>query len=107
MLATAVFAVVVEVVLRALPLANGWRDSTTSVVVTLGGLFSSPTQLAVTGEEQIRVPGGTYDCWVVSLHADAGDKTLWVSKRDPLVVKSVEPLPSMGNAQLVTVLTRR
>ena len=54
----------------------------------------------------ISVPAGTYDCWVVAVHADVGRGMYWVTKTDPIVVRSVLDVPAMGGAQLVSALTR-
>jgi len=52
------------------------------------------------------VPAVTYDCWVVAVHADVGRGMYWVTKTDPIVVRSVLDVPAMGGAQLVSALTK-
>ena len=55
----------------------------------------------------MRVPAGTFDCWVVAVHADAGRGLYWVTKPDPIVVRSALDVPAMGGAQLVSALSAR
>ncbi len=100
-------APMLETVLRLLPLHTAWEDSATTVSVALNGVTTLPTRIAVIGEDNIRVPAGQFDCWVVSVRA--GDVTrgmYWVTKRDPIVVRSALDVPSMGGAQYVSSLVR-
>ena len=103
---TFVNAAMLETALRLLPLGTGWEDSAATLSVTLSGQTIVPTGLSVLGEDQIKVPAGTFDCWVVAVHADASRGLYWVTKRDPMVVRSVLDVPSLGGAQLVSALTR-
>ena len=95
-----------ETVLRLLPLQLAYEDSANVVSVTLGSNASLPTRFAVIGEDRVRVPAGTFDCWVVSVRADAGRSLYWVTKRDPIVVRAALDVPSVGGAQLIYALTR-
>lgn len=95
-----------ETVLRLLPLQIAYEDSATIVSVTLGSNASLPTRFAVIGEDRVRVPAGTFDCWVVSVRAEAGRSLYWVTKRDPIVVRAALDVPTMGGAQLIYALTR-
>ena len=95
-----------ETVLRLLPLQVAYEDSANVVSVTLGSNASLPTRFAVIGEDRVRVPAGTFDCWVVSVRADAGRSLYWVTKRDPIVVRAALDVPSLGGAQLIYALTR-
>jgi hypothetical protein len=103
---TMISSAMLETVLRLLPLTTGWEDSTTTLSIALNGNTVIPTRLSVIGEDRVRVPAGTYDCWVVAVHADAGRGLYWVTKTDPIVVRSVLDVPAMGGAQLVSALTR-
>jgi hypothetical protein len=103
---TLITSAMLETVLRLLPLQVGWEDSTTTLSISLNGNSVIPTRLSVIGEDRVRVPAGTYDCWVVAVHADAGRGLYWVTKTDPIVVRSVLDVPAMGGAQLVSALTR-
>jgi hypothetical protein len=94
-----------EAELRLLPLQAAWEDSTSTLVVTLGGNTVLPTRISVIGEDRVRVPAGQFDCWVVSVHAgDVARGLYWVTKTDPIVVRSSLDVPTMGGAQLVSAL---
>jgi hypothetical protein len=64
------------------------------------------TRVAVIGEDRVRVVAGTFDCWVVSVPAAPPKGLYWVTKSDPMVVRSTLDVPTMGGAQLVSALTR-
>jgi hypothetical protein len=104
---TLVSAPMLETELRLLPLGPTWDDSTNTLVVTLGTTTTLPTRISVIGEDHVRVPAGEFDCWVVSVHAgDVARGLYWVTKRDPIVVRSSLDVPTMGGAQLVSTLMR-
>jgi hypothetical protein len=103
---TFVSSAMLETVLRLLPLQSTWEDSAATVSVTLGSNTVVPTRMAVIGEDRVRVPAGTFDCWVVSVRADPGRGLFWVTKSDPIVVRSAIDVPSLGGAQLIYALTR-
>lgn len=99
-------AAMLESILRVLPLQTGWEDSTNTLSVVLSGNTVIPTRLSVIGEDRVRVPAGTFDCWVVAVHADQSRGLYWVTKRDPIVVRSALDVPTLGGAQLVSSLMR-
>lgn len=101
-----VSSAMLETVLRLLPFQTTWEDSAAVLSVTPGSNTVMPTRLAVIGEDRVRVPAGTFDCWVVSVRADPGRSLYWVTKRDPIVVRSAMDVPSLGTAQLIYSLTR-
>lgn len=103
---TLVSGAMLETVLRLLPLQVAWEDSIPTLSVTVGSNAVVPTRLAVIGEDRVRVPAGEFDCWVVSVHADATKGLYWVTKTDPIVVRSTLDVPMLGGAQLVSALTR-
>lgn len=103
---TMISSAMLETALRLLPLQTAWEDSTTALSITLGNTTIVPVRLAVIGEDRIQVPAGTFDCWVVAVHADAARGLYWVTKRDPEVVRSALDVPTLGGAQLVSALTR-
>jgi hypothetical protein len=104
--AAMVNAAMLETVLRTLPLNSGWEDSTTTLTVSLGGATPLPTRIAVIGEDNIRVPAGQFDCWVVSVRAaDLTRGMYWVTKRDPIIVRSALDVPGLNGAQYVSSLT--
>ena len=51
-------------------LQTGWEDSIAALSITLGRTTVVPSRLAVIGEDRVRVPAGTFDCWVVGGHAE-------------------------------------
>jgi hypothetical protein len=99
-------AAMLETVLRLAPLQTAWEDSTAVVTVSASGNAVLPARLSVIGEDRVRVPAGTFDCWVVSVRADQARGMYWVTKQDPIVVRSTLEVPSLGGAQLVGALTR-
>jgi hypothetical protein len=101
-----VSAGMLEMMLRLAPLETAWEDSTTTLSVSLGGSTVLPTRIAVIGDDRIRVPAGEFDCWVVAVHADPARGLYWVTKHDPVVVRSALDVPALGGAQLVNALTR-
>ena len=103
---TMVSAAMLETALRLLPLQTGWEDSTSVLSLTLSNTSVVPTRLAVIGEDRVRVPAGTFDCWVVAVHADPARGLYWVTKSDHQVVRSALDVPTLGGAQLVSALTR-
>lgn len=102
---TIVNAAMLESILRLLPLQAGWHDSTTTISVLLGATALLPTQLNVIGEDRVQVPAGNFDCWVVAVHAAAAHGLYWVTKSDPIVVRSALDVPTLGGAELVSALT--
>lgn len=95
-----------ELALRTLPLRLDWVDSTGSLSVTMGGVTTIPTTLTVTGEEEIRAPAGTFECWIVGATAGQARATYWVAKRERVVVQSVQYLSTPDNARIVGQLIR-
>lgn len=104
---TFINSAMLETVLRLLPLSPSWEDSALTFTASLGANATVPTRLSVIGEDRVRLPAGTFDCWVVAVHAgDTARGMYWVTKQDPIVVRSALDLPTMGGAQLVEALTR-
>jgi len=105
--ATLVSSAMLETVLRLLPLSVAWEDSASTLSITPASNALVPTRLSVIGEDRVQVPAGMFDCWVVAVHAgDQGRGLYWVTKRDPIVVRSALDVPTLGGAQLVSALTR-
>jgi hypothetical protein len=96
----------VDVIVGAVPLGAEWRDSATVLVVDAGGAAVAPATLAVEGEEQVTVPAGDFDCWIVSLETERGSERLWVTKLGQVVVRSEQVLPELGGATLSRVLVQ-
>ena len=72
-----------ETVLRLLPLSIGWEDSTSIMSVSVSGELDAAGAARVIGEDRVRVPAGTFDCWVVSVRADPARGMYWVTKTRP------------------------
>lgn len=103
---TLVSAAMLQTMLRLLPLQSNWEDSSMSMLsITPAADTVVSTRISVVGDESVQVPAGTFDCWVVAVHADAARGLYWVSKTDPMVVRSVLDVPFMHGAQLVSTLT--
>jgi hypothetical protein len=103
---TIVNGAMLETILRLLPLSIAWEDSASIMSVSVSSNTTLPARLAVIGEDRVRVPAGTFDCWVVSVRADPARGMYWVTKTDPIVVRSAIDVPALGSAQLVSALTR-
>ena len=103
---TMVSGALLETMLRLLPLQTAWEDSMPVLQVGVGSNSVLAARIAVIGEDRVRVPAGTFDCWVVSVHADQTKGLYWVTKSDPIVVRSTLDVPMMGGAQLVSALDR-
>jgi len=103
---TMVSGPMLETVLRLIPFQAGWEDSTGTLSISLNGNVVLPTRLYVVSEDRVRVPAGTFDCWVIAVHADPGRGLYWVTKQDPIVVRTALDVPTLGGAQLVSSLTR-
>lgn len=103
---TLVSGAMLETVLRLLPLQLAWEDSANILSVSVSGNSVLPARVSVIGEDHVRVPAGEFDCWVVSVRADPARGLYWVTKQDPIVVRSAVDVPGLGSAQLVSALER-
>ena len=104
---TLVSGPMLENALRLLPLQASYEDSASTLSVTLNSAIAIPTRISVIGEDRVRVPAGQYDCWVVSVRAgDSARGLYWVTKTDPIIVRSTIDIPGMNGAQFVSSLTR-
>lgn len=99
-------ATMLETALRLLPLQTAWEDSAAVMTVSANGNALLPARLSVIGDDRVRVPAGTFDCWVVAVRADQARGLYWVTKQDAIVVRSTLDVPSLGGAQLVSALVR-
>jgi hypothetical protein len=92
--------------LQLAPLDEGWSSDATLLVADLIGTRLLAARLMVEREEDVTVPAGTFQSWVVSLRTGNADKWIWVSKEHHIVVKSSQTLSQLGGAVLDRVLTR-
>lgn len=84
-----------------LPLAAGWSGRL-NIVNPQGGTVSFT--YAVTGQEKVTVPAGTFDAWKVEMSGPAS-ATLYVARGGP-VVRIVQAVPQMGGASIEGVLAK-
>ncbi len=103
---TVVSGAMLESILRIAPIQIGWEDTVATLSVSLTGASVSPTRMYVVSEDRVRVPAGTFDCWVVAVQSDGSKGLYWITKQDPIVVRSTLDVPALGGAQLVSALTR-
>ena len=103
---TIVSGAMLESILRIAPIQVGWEDTVATLSVSLTGASVSPTRMYVVGEDRVVVPAGTFDCWVVAVQSEGSKGLYWVTKRDPIVVRSTLDVPALGGAQLVSALSR-
>jgi len=91
--------------IACLPLADGY-----SVVfrnVDLQKQKAELKQAKVTGQEEVKVPAGSFKAWKVEVTSATGDPgviTMWVDTASRKVVKTVATLPQMGGAVLTVEL---
>ena len=76
-----------EVMLRLLPLAPGWRATTQMLAAGPQGNLLVPLELSVAGEETVSVPAGSFPSWVVLIRAQNSEQRLWVAKRGRQLVR--------------------
>jgi len=94
------------VYLATVPLSANWQGSVTLLgwaVVPSDVL--QPVQLRVTGEERIRVPAGTFDCWRMTISHSRGVIDYWVRKADGIAVRLVERNTPVGGERVVTLVS--
>jgi dipeptidyl aminopeptidase/acylaminoacyl peptidase len=89
--------------IACLPLADGY--TVTYRNVDLQKQKVQLKQAKVVGQEELKVPAGTFKAWKVELtsaEGDPGSTTIWVDTATRKVLKTVATLPQMGGA-VVTV----
>lgn len=62
-----------------------------------------PAELRVIGEERVRVPAGTFDCWRLTIRHSGGVVDYWVRKSDGIAVRSEQSSPG-GGVRTVTLV---
>lgn len=93
------------VYLSTVPLSAQWRGSVTLLgwaVIPKDVLH--PVELRVTGEERVRVPAGTFDCWRMTIQHSGGVVDYWVRKSDGIAVRLVEKNLPDGGERVVTLV---
>jgi len=93
------------VYLATVPLSVQWQGSVTLLgwaVIPKDVLH--PVELRVTGEERVRVPIGTFDCWRMTIGYSGGTIEYWVRKSDGVAVRLVERNAPTGDERTVTLV---
>jgi hypothetical protein len=93
-------------ILQLSPVDDGWTADAMLLVVGLDSTRVVPGRLTAEREEEVTVPAGTFESWVVSLKTENAEKWLWISKEQRIVVKSSQILTQLNGAVLDRVLTR-
>ena len=74
--------------LQGLPLTRDYRGTVNGVALGWQETYLiTAVDLAVTGEERVTVPAGTFDCWRVQVGPMEGLVTLWVAKDGQWLVR--------------------
>ena len=101
---TMVTGTMLEMYLRLLPLAPGYKGSLTIGALSPMGTQLAPVSVAVVGEENATVPAGTFPSYVVTLTGQGSEQKVWVNKATKEVVKINAAFAQMPGAKIETVL---
>jgi hypothetical protein len=104
---TMVTGTMLEMYLRLLPLAPGYKGSLTIGALSPMGTQLAPVNVAVVGEEVATVPAGTFPSYVVTLTGQGSEQKVWVNKATKEVVKINAAFAQMPGAKIETVLMAR
>lgn len=74
-------AATLPMIVRALPLARGYATQLNAFLPIVGQL--DRVTVSVVGDEQVTVPAGAYDAWVVTLDTGDAVSRLWIAKAAP------------------------
>jgi hypothetical protein len=101
---TMVTGTMLEMYLRLLPLAPGYKGALTIGALSPTGTQLAPVNVAVIGEEDATVPAGTFPSYVVTLTGQGSEQKVWVNKATKEVVKINAAFAQMPGAKIETVL---
>ena len=101
---TMVTGTMLEMYLRLLPLAPGYKGSLTIGALSPAGTQLAPVAVTVVGEETATVPAGTFPCYIVTLGGQGSEQRVWVNKATREVVKLSAAFAQMPGAKIETVL---
>lgn len=104
---TMVTGTMLEMYLRLLPLAPGYKGSLTIGALSPMGTQLAPVAVAVVGEETATVPAGVFPSYVVTLTGQGSEQRVWVNKATREVVKINAAFAQMPGAKIETVLMAR
>ncbi len=93
-----------ELAIGAMPLEPGYATTVHQLDVMRGA--TTPVRVAVTGTEEVTVPGGTFDAWVVTTTPENGaTSTFWMDRASHRAVKAELSMgPQMGGATATMAL---
>lgn len=85
------------------PLDRSWRGRVTVLgwAVVPNDVMRSAT-LRVTGEEEVRVPAGRFDCWRLEVAYSGGSFAYWIRKADGIAIRTEERQRD-GGRRIVTL----
>jgi len=95
--------VLAPVYFASIPLSRQWQGRVTLLgwAVVPNDVLSS-VELRVTGEEQVQVPAGRFDCWKLDVRYAGGDFSYWIRKSDGIAVRLQEHQQD-GTERIVTL----
>ena len=96
-----------ESALTLIPLHAGWTGTVRQLVPGPAGMMVAPITLAVTGEDTVTVPAGTYPAWALSASTGGTDQLLWVSKADGRLLRVRATPPQVSDLTYETVLVEQ
>src|SRR5919107_82092 len=96
-----------EVYLRMMPLKTGWTGHVEMSAPGPQGNVLIPVAIAVTGEESVTVPAGTFPCYVISIKGQGTEQRAWVSRNTRDIVKVSAVFTQPAGASFETVLVAK
>ena len=96
-----------EIYLRMMPLKTGWKGNMEMSAVGPRGNVLIPVTIAVSGEETVTVPAGTFPCYVITIKGQGTEQKAWVSKNTRDIVKVAALFTQPAGASLETVLVSK
>lgn len=95
-----------EPVIATLPLAQGWKDSATTLFVGPHDHARVVMQMEIVGQDSVEVPDGTYDCWMMNLQVGETQEHLWIRKSDRVLIKQDTPVAGIAAAKVQLLLAQ-
>ena len=94
----------VEGLLSASSLGVHWSATARMTAIGRDGSGMVSIALRTVGQEQIGVPDGVFDAWVLALTLGTSEETLWVRKSDGVVLREEVPVSGMAGAKVQMLL---
>lgn len=79
-----------EAALQTVAFHAGWATEASMIVVDLDTARTFTLQLTVEREEQVEIPAGIFDAWVVSARAGHARRSFWIDKVTGVVLRTSE-----------------